>query len=507
MRFDHLIIGAGTTGCVVAARLSEDHRRSVLLLEAGPDYPIREQLPQALRDSYVMPRKPWDWGLEAEIAGRRTPFAAGKVVGGTSQISGAGAWRPLASDFDAWAGRGLPEWSWENVVEFFKRVETDRDFGDRACHGDRGPLPIERWREDELLPPMRAWLEAVTAAGHPFCEDMNAPDSMGVGINPQSRRGRLRISVADAYLDPARGRRGLVVRARTTVERIVLERDRAIGVIADGQLIEASETIVCAGVPLSSALLLRSGIGPVEELRAVGIEPRVDLPGVGQRVMDQPAAVIMAVPSDSSGDDALAAPFLQLAARLNGFPGFPRDDALYMCLFAAVPVEAPLVPLVRSRRVHWLIVADLAPQSTGRITLRSANPAEPPACDLGLYSVREDLLRMRSGFRTIWEIAQHPSFTAAIDRFALIGEKTIASDVRLDDLLLRRTISRQPWGGCAMGPTTEPGAVVDTDCRVRGVEDLRVVDASVVPVPLRAGGALTCMMLGERIAEHIRGHA
>jgi choline dehydrogenase len=502
VRFDHVIVGAGTSGCVLAARLSEDPRRRVLLLEAGPDYPQAGTLPAVLEDSYGMPREPWDWGLEATIGERRVPLGAGRVVGGTSQVGGAGAWRPPAADFDAWAARGLPAWSWANVVDSFRRGETDLDYGDAPWHGDRGPMPIARWREEELSAPMAGWLEAVTGAGWPYCEDMNAPEAIGVGVNPQSRRGRARVSAATAYLTPARARPGLEIRAGATVERIALAGDRALGVIVDGEFIEGGEVIVCAGVPLSAALLLRSGIGPAAELRALGIATAVDLPGVGGGVRDQPASVILAVPPENGSAQV---PFLQLAARGTGFPGFAPDGAAYLCLFAYMPVEPALQPMLRATRVHWLIVADLAPAGTGRIVLRSADPREPPECDLGLYGCEEDLRRMRAGLRSAWEIAQHPAFTATIDRFALIGEKTIGNDARVDDLLRKRTFSRQPWGGCPMGPDGDAGAVVDSGCRVRGVEGLRVVDSSVVPVPLRAGGVLTCTMLGERIAEVIAG--
>ncbi|MGP0051427.1 MAG: GMC family oxidoreductase [Solirubrobacteraceae bacterium] len=502
MIYDHVIVGAGTTGCALAARLTEEPARQVLLLEAGPDYARPAALPEALADSYGMPREPWDWGLQATIADRPAPLPSGRVVGGTSQIGGAGAWRPPAADFAAWGARGLPEWSWAGVVDAFCRVETDRDHGDAPWHGDRGPVPVTRWREDELTGPMRGFLEAALAAGLPYCEDMNAVDALGVGPNPMARDGRRRVSAAAAYLDPARSRPGLHVRSGATVERIALAGDRVRGVVVDGEVVEGREVVVCAGVPLSPALLLRSGIGPAAGLTAAGVPCAVDLPGVGGGVMDQPAATILAVPREN-GDGEV--PFLQLAARGPGFAGCTPDGAAYFCLFAHMPVEPALEPLLRAPRVHWLIVADLAPAGRGRVTLRSGDPHVPPVCDLGLYAADGDLARMRAGMRAAWELAQHPAFTAQVERFALVGERTIGNDPRLDDLLRKRTMSRQPWGGCPMGGAGDPDAVVDARCRVRGVDGLRVADASIVPVPLRAGGVLTCLMIGERLAELMAG--
>jgi choline dehydrogenase len=221
--------------------------------------------------------------------------------------------------------------------------------------------------------------------------------------------------------------------------------------------------------------------------------------------MDQPAAVILAIPANGSAETSNGgAPFLQLAGRMRAFPGFDADDAYYLCLFAGMPVDPALAPLVRAERAHWLIVGDLAPESTGTIRLESADPAQPPVCDLNFYAAERDLARMRAGFRELWELAQHDAFRSTVERFALIGPRMVADDGRVDGLIRGRTMSRQPWGGCPMGPAMAPDAVVDAQCRVYGVEGLRVVDASVVPVPLRAGGALTTMMIAERIAERIR---
>jgi choline dehydrogenase len=278
--------------------------------------------------------------------------------------------------------------------------------------------------------------------------------------------------------------------------------------VADGALIPAGEVLVCAGVPLSPALLMRSGIGPAHVLEAAGVGPAVELPGVGAGVMEQPAVILLAVPkgSDNGGGRARPdEPFLQVAARLSAFPGFAEDHSFYLSLFNRMPVDDALAPLVRADHAHWLIVSDLAPESRGTIAIQSPDPERPPICDLRFYDEPSDLERMRAGVRAMWELARHPAFGETIDRVALATDRMIADELRLDGIVRGRTVSRQPWGGCPMGPAADPDAVVDETARVHGVEALRVVDASIVPVPLRAGGTLVTLALAERIAAQIRG--
>lgn len=502
---DHLIVGAGTAGAVLAARLSEDPDRRVLVLEAGPDYADFAALPEPLRDSYRLPGDAYDWGLRVTVCdGREGPMPRGKVVGGSSQVNLVGAVRAPAADFAAWAAVGLPDWSWERVLPSYRRLEADQQFGDRSYHGAHGPVPITRWGREELSPTLARFLAATLALGEPFCEDLNAPDAVGIGFYPQNRRGRLRVSTTVAYLFPARGRGNLTVRGGVTVDRLVLQGGRVVGVAAAGETIAAREVILCAGAPFSAALLLRSGIGPAEDLRRVGIEPVVDLCGVGADLIDQPGAVIPVVTKTGAAGPA-DGPTLQLLARLPGFPGHPADQAFYLCPFADLDLAASPTPalaaMIGAPVATLVMVGDMRPASRGRMTIRSADPAEPPVVDLRFYSAEGDLARMRAAYRRAWEIVNHSAFRDAVERVALVDDALVGDDDRLNGLLRMSTQSRASLlGGCRMGPDGDPSAVVDEHCGVRGVEGLRVVDASIVPVAMRTVPALTCMMLGERVA-------
>ena len=487
---DVLIVGAGTAGCVLAARLSEDTARRVTVVEAGPDFPDERALPETLRYG---DGGGFDAGLRALVCdGRAESLARGRVVGGSSQVNGCGAMRALPADFAAWAALGLPEWSWDGVLDAYRRLETDHDFPGAPYHGDRGPVPIARPDPERLPAPARGFLDAVLDRGHAYQADMNSPGAVGIGPYPQNRLRRVRMSATLTHLVPARARPNLTVRADTVADRIVVRDGRAAGVAAGGELIRAREVICCAGVPMTPALLLRSGIGPAGELRALGVAPVADLPAVGRGVYDQPGAVVPCRPAPGmEADDPV---MTRLIARLPAIPGFPRDDGFYLNLFAgADPFEgAP---------VSAIMIGDMYPAGRGTITLTGGGGTPPePAVDLGFYAAPGDLDRMRAAYRYAWAIAAHPAFAKTISGVAMVDDAVVADDERLEAALRAMTFSRGALlGGARMGTAPED-SVVDAHCRVHGVAGLRVVDLSVVPVPLRAPTAIDAMMLGERAA-------
>ena len=286
--FDIAVIGGGAAGCVVASRLARSVDRSVVLLEAGPD--VRLRTPADWRDGWRLPSPPdWEFESEPDGEGATSRLRRGRLLGGTSWFSRF-ALRGAAADFDSWAARGNPGWSFADVLPAFRRLEADAEFGGDPWHGDRGPIPVTRYPQLEPSEIHAAALGAFDAMGFPTVVDHNGPGAVGVGRMPMSSRGGVRVTSADAYLPPDSRSSNLVIRGDSTVDRVVLDRGRATGIqLVDGTEIRAAWIVVAAGTYGSPAILMRSGIGPAEHLGDLGIDVQIDLPGVGANLADHPA--------------------------------------------------------------------------------------------------------------------------------------------------------------------------------------------------------------------------
>jgi len=486
--FEIVIVGGGAAGCVVARRLAERGDRSVLLLEAGPD--LGTSPPRALRDGWGLPSGPtwpYDWGFESEpdANGATGVLRRGRLLGGTSWLTRF-AVRGHPADFDAWAAGGNPGWSFEDVLPTFRTIEADVEFGDRPWHGERGPIPITRYPDDEPAEIHAAALRAFGALGFPDVEDHNEPGVIGVGRMPMSSRNGQRITSLDAYL-PANGiLPNLTIRPDTIVASVVVEGGRATAVrLADGTEIGAGSIVVAAGLYGSPPILLRSGIGPAQDLVALGIEPRVDLPGVGANLADHPAVdldsgwrgTVEAGPIlhtiatfRSSLTDSMGAPDLMFwVTDPNGEePGFSFDPIL------------------------------LKPRSRGSVRLRSADPADPPRITLPALQDETDVERLVEGYQLGVEIANHPE----IRRLATDAAPSPPNDAASR----RRHVMENAYsiphvvGTCRMGPSAEDGDVVDSLGRVHGVEGLSVIDASIIPDAPSGFPHLITIMLAEHLA-------
>jgi len=496
MPADVVIVGAGSAGSVLAARLTEDVSRNVVLLEAGPDYPAVADLPSEIR-SGLRPAFTHDWGYRAETAldGRVLDANRARIVGGCSATNGTFALRGLPGDYDAWDARGCTGWSFAEVLPFFRRLERDLDFDD-DWHGQDGPLPIRRAAPKEVSPVHDAFLAACADAGFALVDDLNAPGAVGASVAPMNMVDGVRQSTALTYLAPARDRPNLTVRSDVLVDRVELDGGRAVGVrLVDGEVIEADHVVLASGAYGSPAMLLRSGVGPAGHLRAVGVDVVLDRPGVGANLTEHalmPNAFEATTPP-RSGD-----PVFQAMLTAASFTADGAYDLHVFPLFNPPETQGDPPVLV-------ILTSVMTPRSRGAVRLRSPDPRDAPRIDLGLFTDPDDMARMLDAIRIVRRVAGTEPLSGLLGTQLMPAADAIDNDALAAAVRAGCEIYHHPVGTCRMGRADDPDSVVDSRGAVHGVRDLFVIDASIMPTIPAANTNVPTIMIAERCAAWLSG--
>ncbi len=513
---DYVIVGAGSAGCVLAARLSEDADTTVLLLEAGGPDTAREIRVPAMFP--IMFKSGLDWDLLGEqepgLDGRRLYLPRGRMIGGSSSINAMIYLRGNRLDFDGWAVEGCEGWGYDDVLPYFRRAE-DNERGEDAYHGVGGPQPVSDSRS--MHPLVDAMLQAAGQAGYAANPDLNGEQQDGVGRFQLVQRDGLRCSTADAYLHPAAGRPNLEVRDCSFAERIVFEGDRAVGVevVRNGarETVRAErEVIVAAGAYQSPVLLMLSGIGLEEELAPFGIPVREELP-VGRNLQDhcmanlnylsdEPALFGIFTPEnfarlEQEGRGPLTSNLPEAGGFFRSRPDLPAPDVEFHFSPSLFYDEGLTAPHDHGYAFGPVVVK---PASRGKVMLRTPMADSKPRVLCNFLTTEEDRQSMIAGVRIALEIAAQPALKA-VER-APFSVPASGSDE--DILAWARRVGQpvyHPTSTCAMG------SVVDSELRVFGVEGLRIVDASVMPTVTRANTHASTMMIAEKAADLIAGRA
>jgi choline dehydrogenase len=526
---DFVIIGSGSAGAALAYRLSEDGKHSVIVIEyGGSDFGPLIQMPSAL--SFPMNMSRYDWGFSSEpephLGGRVLATPRGKVLGGSSSINGMVYVRGHAGDFDHWSEQGATGWAYADVLPYFKRMENSIG-GEEGWRGKSGPLNIQRGPRKNPL--YAAFVEAGRQAGFELTDDYNGSKQEGFGAMEQTIHGGRRWSTANAYLRPAL-RRPNVNLIKGFARKIIIENQRAIGVAIEArkqiQVVKARREVIVAASSINSPkLLMLSGIGPAEQLRQHGIEVIVDRPGVGQNLQDhmelyiqqesiQPITLYSVLNPFSKaliGAEWLffksglgATNHFEAAAFVRSKAGVDYPDIQYHFLPAAVRYDGKAAAKSHGFQAH---VGPMRSKSRGTVALRSSDPWEKPEIRFNYMSHPDDWADFRHCIRLTREIFGQPAFDSYRGKEISPGAH-VRSDEELNDFIREHAESAyHPCGTCRMGRQDDPLSVVDPECRVIGIEGLRVADSSIFPRVTNGNLNAPSIMTGEKAADHILGRA